>query len=259
MSLHGVYRQILGIRFYSGDARGALDRMRNGGLLVVPGAPALKDLAVNASYREALINADVAITDSAFMVMIWNLLEHDSIRRLSGLKYLRALLQLQEVREPGSTFWIMSGPASAQRNMSWLAGKGIAVPEEYVYRAPMYGAQIRDDELLERLARLGPKHIVITLGGGTQERLGLYLKQNLDYFPAIHCIGAAIGFLSGDQVRIPDWADRLYLGWLFRCFSSPVRNVPRYWEARKLLPLMVRHRGNCPSPHLTRSPESSAP
>ena len=248
MSFHGAYRQILGIRFYSGDVRGALDRMQKGGLLVVPAAPALKDLAVNASYREALVNADVAITDSAFMVMVWNLLERDSIRRLSGLKYLRALLQLPEVRQPGTTFWIMPGLSSAQKNLKWLAGNGITVPHENVYAAPLYGAQIHDPQLLERLSSLRPKHIVITLGGGTQERLGLYLKQGLEYAPAIHCIGAAIAFLSGDQVRIPAWADRLYLGWLFRCFSAPARYVPRYWEARKLLPLIVRHRTELPLP-----------
>ena len=58
--------------------------MRLVGLLVVPAAPALKDLGTKASYREALVNADLAITDSAYMVMVWNRLQHDSIRRLSG-------------------------------------------------------------------------------------------------------------------------------------------------------------------------------
>ena len=37
--------------------------------------------------------------------------------------------------------------------------------------------------------------------------------------PAIHCIGAALGFLTGDQVRIPHWADQWILGWLFRGFN----------------------------------------
>jgi hypothetical protein len=80
----------------------------------------------------------------------------------------------------------------------------------------------------------------------TQERLDLSLKRNLDYLPAVHCIGAAIAFLSGDQVRIPKWADRFYLGWLFRCLSAPSRCIPRYWAARKLLPLMVRYRSKLP-------------
>ncbi|HEX3473158.1 MAG TPA: WecB/TagA/CpsF family glycosyltransferase [Silvibacterium sp.] len=248
MNLPRAYRQILGIRFYAGDVYGALDRMRDGGLLVVPGAPALKDIEANVSYREALVNADVAITDSAFMVIIWNLLEHDSVRRLSGLEYLRALLELPDVRKPCETFWIMAGPANARKNLDWLRERGITVPQDYVYQAPMYGAQICDEALLEQLKKLHPRHIVVTIGGGTQERLGLYLKQNLGYLPAIHCVGAAIAFLSGDQVHIPVWADRFYLGWLFRCVSAPVRYVPRYWQARKLLPLIVRHRSELPDP-----------
>jgi UDP-N-acetyl-D-mannosaminuronic acid transferase (WecB/TagA/CpsF family) len=88
--------------------------------------------------------------------------------------------------------------------------------------------------------------VIVTIGGGNQERLGLYLKRHLAYRPAIHCIGAAIAFLSGDQVHIPVWADRFYLGWLYRCLSEPKRYVPRYWNARKLLTLMLRYRSELP-------------
>lgn len=247
MKTEREYRQILGVNFYSGDLDGALARMCEGGLLVVPAAPALKDLAQNAEYREALLKADLAITDSAFMVMIWNWLERDSVQRLSGLEYLRALLELEEVRDPGNTFWIMAGQESAERNLSWLREQGIHVPEECVYHAPMYGGTIKDETLVAKLNAARPKHVVVTVGGGTQERLGLYLKERLEYLPAIHCIGAAIAFLSGDQVHIPVWADKFYLGWLFRCISSPKRYLPRYWSARKLLPLMVRYRDRLPA------------
>jgi UDP-N-acetyl-D-mannosaminuronic acid transferase (WecB/TagA/CpsF family) len=88
--------------------------------------------------------------------------------------------------------------------------------------------------------------VVVTIGGGNQERLGLYLKRHLPYLPAIHCIGAAIAFLSGDQVHIPVWADQLYLGWLFRTISEPKRYFPRYWEARKLFRLLRRYRERLP-------------
>jgi len=247
MTSGGGYRQILGVRFYAGNVDGALERMQKGGLLVVPAAPALKDLAKNADYREALLKADLAITDSAFMVMIWNMLERDSVQRLSGLEYLRALLELPEVRDPGNTFWIMARPSSAKRNQEWLRGQGIHVPDRCVYQAPIYGAAVSDEALVERLNAERPRHIVITIGGGTQERLGFYLKQRLDYRPSIHCIGAAIAFLSGDQVYIPIWADRYYLGWLFRCIASPRLYLPRYWSARKLLGLLVRYRGDLPT------------
>ena len=124
--------------------------------------------------------------------------------------------------------------------------QGIEVPRECVYLAPMYSSEIEDPELLAMLERLRPQHVVVTVGGGTQERLGLYLKQRLSYRPAIHCIGAAIAFLSGDQVGIPVWADKLYFGWLFRTMADPKRFGPRYWEARKLLKLMVRYRERLP-------------
>jgi UDP-N-acetyl-D-mannosaminuronic acid transferase (WecB/TagA/CpsF family) len=108
--------------------------------------------------------------------------------------------------------------------------------------------EIDDPLLLERVERIRPQHVILTLGGGTQERVGLYLKRNLSYLPAIHCIGAAIAFLSGDQVRIPVWADRRYLGWLYRSISEPRRYVPRYWNARKLLYLLIRYRERLPVP-----------
>ncbi len=240
------YRQILGLRFYAGDLEGALERMARGGLLVVPSAPSFKEIAWHKSYREAVLSADLAITDSAFMVLAWNLIEHDHLPRISGLKYLRALLEREDARRPGNTLWVMAGRASAEKNLAWLTAQGITVPEEYVYEAPMYGDPIADAALVERLERLRPQHVIITVGGGTQERLGAYLKAHLSYLPAMHCIGAAIAFLSGDQVHIPVWADRLYLGWLFRCLSSPKRYVPRYLSAPRLLPLLWRYRGRLP-------------
>jgi N-acetylglucosaminyldiphosphoundecaprenol N-acetyl-beta-D-mannosaminyltransferase len=251
-------RQILGISFYVGNARGAIDRISQGGLLVVPAAPALKDLASNESYRDALVNADLAIADSAFMVLVWNLLQGDSIRRLSGLEYLQELLRQPAVRKPGNTFWVMAGSASAGKNLEWLASEGILVPKECVYEAPMYGPEIEDPELIARLQALRPQHVIITVGGGTQERLGLYLKRHLGKLPAIHCIGAAIAFLSGDQVRIPNWADKLYLGWLFRCLSSPRRFVPRYWSAPQLIPLIWRYRSQLPVTQAAQPPLAHA-
>jgi UDP-N-acetyl-D-mannosaminuronic acid transferase (WecB/TagA/CpsF family) len=239
-------RRILGINFFAGNVEGAVEQISRGGLLVVPAAPALKDIACNEAYRDALTNADLAIADSAFMVLVWNWLQRDSIRRLSGLTYLRQLLLRPEVRVPGSTLWVMAGPANARKNIDWLATQGIVVPASHIYEAPMYGGKVEDPELVERLSALRVSHVVITLGGGTQERLGLYIKRNLEYLPAIHCIGAAIAFLSGDQVRIPAWADRFYLGWLLRCISAPGRYIPRYWSARKLVPLLWRYRDRLP-------------
>jgi UDP-N-acetyl-D-mannosaminuronic acid transferase (WecB/TagA/CpsF family) len=240
------FRQILGLRFFTGTVTEAVELMKHGGLLVVPAAPALKDLPHNSEYREALLNADLTITDSSFMVLVWNLLERDRVPRVSGLAYLRHLLRREDVRGPGRTFWIMASEVSAVRNVAWLAEQGIRVSPNDIYIAPIYGESVSDPALLTTLNRSKPAHVVITIGGGIQERLGLYLKRNLDYSLSIHCIGAAVAFLSGDQVRIPVWADRAYLGWLFRCVSQPSQYVARYWAARRLLPLLLRYREKLP-------------
>jgi len=241
------FQQILGVRFFVGDAQGAIDVVsQRGGLVVVPAAPALKNLAVDKGYREALLGADFAIADSAFMVVLWNLIDQNRIPKLSGLKYLRALIEEPDFRKVGNTFWVMPTAGAAQPNLRWLRQNGVSVANEDVYLAPLYGQTISDEELLDRIEERRPRHIVLGVGGGTQERLGLYLKQQLSYHPAIHCIGAAIAFLSGDQVHIPVWADTLGLGWLYRTVADPKRFLPRYWDARHLAPLLLKYRDRLP-------------
>jgi hypothetical protein len=180
------------------------------------------------------------------MVLLWNVIQRNRISKLSGLKYLRVLIEQVEFRQSGNSFWVMPSTAAAERNAAWLRQKGVPVADENLYVAPIYGAEIHDPELLERLEQRQPRHVVLGIGGGTQERLGFYLRQNLNYRPAIHCMGAAIAFLSGDQVRIPVWVDEMGLGWLWRSVSNPRRFVPRYWDARHLVPLMLRYRGRLP-------------
>jgi UDP-N-acetyl-D-mannosaminuronic acid transferase (WecB/TagA/CpsF family) len=240
-------RTILGISFFAGSTAEVVEKMVvEKGLLLAPAAPALLSMQTISAYRDALLGADTVIADSGFMVLLWNALERDAVPRISGLRYLRALLNRKEIRQPGKTLWVMAGPDSARRNLEWLATAGIAVPNQCVYLAPMYRPDINDPILLEKIGTVRPDHIIVTIGGMTQERLGFYLKKNLNYRPGIHCIGAAIAFLSGDQVKIPDWADRLYLGWLFRVWSNPRLYAPRYWQAVRLTTLLLRYRSNLP-------------
>lgn len=240
------HRVILGIRFFNGNGPEAIRQIEHGGLVLVPSGPGLKTLPYDQAYREALLAADLVLTDSALMVLLWNLLERDSLRRLSGLEYLRDLLLLPDVRSFHGTFWVMPNTASSEKNVAWLRGQGLEIAPEDIYIAPRYGRTIEDPVLLKRLQERKPRHVMLTVGSGVQEILGHYLKRNLDYLPAIHCIGAAIAFLSGDQVYIPVWADRMGLGWLMRCLWRPKQYIPRYWDARKLVALMLRQRHRLP-------------
>jgi len=240
-------QRILGIHFFAGSAEEAVQIGLRGGLVVVPAAPALVELQINEPYREAVFNADLAITDSAFMVILWRILTGEKIERVSGLRYLRLLLEMKALRDRDSVFWIMPSTEARDQNLAWLRSQGYDFDETDCYLPPLYASgRIVDDTLVEIVNQRRPRHIVVCLGGGTQERLGLMLKQACGFRPSIHCIGAAIGFLSGNQVRIPNWGDRFYLGWLFRCLSEPGKYMPRYWRACKLVPLMIRYRENPP-------------
>jgi N-acetylglucosaminyldiphosphoundecaprenol N-acetyl-beta-D-mannosaminyltransferase len=243
-------RTILGLRFFLGTAAEAVARTEGGGLVLIPAAPALKDIATNQIYRESLLSADTLLTDSAFMVLAWNLFQRDHITRLSGLAYLRELLHLPSFRTEGNTLWVVPRAESVERTSQWLSTLGINVPSTHFYVAPMYriapGKAI-DPELMALVEHLEPQHVVLGVGGGTQEPLGADLKHRLSYLPAIHCVGAAIAFLTGEQVGIPVLADHIYLGWLLRTVHNPARFMPRYWEARKLLSLLWHYRANSPA------------
>jgi UDP-N-acetyl-D-mannosaminuronic acid transferase (WecB/TagA/CpsF family) len=242
------FRQILGVKFIIGSEEEVIREIsRAGGLVVVPSAPVLASIPKDPRTAEALMGADYAIADSALMVLLWNVIERDSIPKLSGLKYIRALIEQPHFRASDANFWVMPTPQAAERNVAWLRMQGVQVLDENVYLAPFYGAGSEDPALLARLEERRPKHVIMGLGGGTQERIGLYLKRNLSYRPAIHCTGAAIAFLTGDQVYIPAWADELGLGWLIRCFSNPRQYGARYWEARSLAPMLLRYRDRLPS------------
>lgn len=236
------YQTILGIRFFQGTADQAIDQVSSqGGLVVVPSGPGLRTLADEPVYREALLGADLAITDSGFMVLLWNLLHRPAISKLSGLKYVRALVARPDFTALGAALWVMPNRASADRALAWLNANGIPTTEEQIYLAPLYNGHFEDPALIDKIERQRPRHIVMGVGGNVQEPLGYSLKRRLSYLPAIHCIGAAIGFLTGDQVYIPVWTDAVGLGWLWRIFSNPGRFLPRYWEARHLARLVLRY------------------
>jgi N-acetylglucosaminyldiphosphoundecaprenol N-acetyl-beta-D-mannosaminyltransferase len=248
---HPNFRQILGIRFFTGPAAEAVELALRGGLVVVPAAPALVDLTTDPAYREALLASDVALTDSGFMVLLWNLIQRQNITRTSGLEYLKLLIAHPKFLS-SSTLWIMPSEKSRDKNLTWLNSRNVPATPADCYIAPTYHAtNVTDESLLTVIQSRRPQQIIIALGGGTQEKLGHYIKRSLTlptrHPPAIHCIGAAIGFLSGDQVNIPDWADHLFLGWIFRCLSQPTRFFPRYWKARRLLPLLLKHREKLPT------------
>jgi UDP-N-acetyl-D-mannosaminuronic acid transferase (WecB/TagA/CpsF family) len=239
--------QILGVRFFNGRSREAVDLISgSGGMVAAPAGPSMVNLCYDQDYRDALAAAEFAIPDSGWMVLFWRLSTGRRVTRISGLEYVKRLLEHKTLRQTNAVIWVVPSHSARDKLADLLRRSGIPVADENIYVAPRYKRPVRDEMLLDRVRLYKPAHLVIAVGGGIQDKLGLYLKERLGYRPAIHCIGAALGFLTGDQIAIPDWADRFYLGWLFRAFSQPRIFIPRFWSARELPWLIWKYREQLP-------------
>jgi N-acetylglucosaminyldiphosphoundecaprenol N-acetyl-beta-D-mannosaminyltransferase len=239
---------VLGVPLAGLTVDQAVARGLQGGLVLAPSGPGLCDLARDPDYREALLESDLNLTDSGLVLIVRALRGHRFAARTSGFRYLHALLREPSLQVPHATYWVMPSQESMLMNLAWLNDEGDPVTEEDCYVAPRYPRHsvVQDQDLLAILEQRRPEHVFVCVGSGVQEKLGLYLKRNLTYAPGIHCVGAAIAFLSGDQARIPLWADRLALGWLVRCIRDPKVFVPRYLRAFKLAYLILRYDENPP-------------
>jgi len=246
------FEQILGVSFINASASEAVDYItQRGGYTVVPAAPALANIQRDEEYRRALTEADLAIADSGFTVLLWRILRGRKVVRISGLQYLQILLRREALRKSGRTFLVLPTETAREKALHWLSTEEFQIGLADTYVAPIYGNNVRDDQLLSALDARRPDHIIVGLGGGTQEKLGRYLRNHLGYRPAIHCIGAALGFLTGDQKPIPPWADRVYLGWLLRLAREPRRYARRFSRAFEL-PGLILHYGQKLPPLQTR-------
>lgn len=239
--------QILGIEFFDGDVDEAVASMtRRGGFLIAPSGTCFARLREDEVYRRAVLAADLAIADSGLMVLLWRLLRRQKIGRISGLKYLKHLLRKLKPEPAGGVFWVLPSERARQKLYEWSRREPLLTSSKNCYVAPRYGLEIEDRNLLSLLEQNRPAHVIVAIGSGAQEKLGYYLRENLPYRPAIHCTGAALGFVTGEQIPIPDWADRLYLGWLLRLMTQPNRFVPRLTRGLELPRLIWKYREKLP-------------
>jgi UDP-N-acetyl-D-mannosaminuronic acid transferase (WecB/TagA/CpsF family) len=286
MSSPFATKRMLGIDFFVGTAAEAAAHVsKNGGLVVAPAAPSFIALQDDADYRRAIADADLAIADSGWAVLFWRLLRHEKLTRISGLALFKALLGAPAARSPGNLFFILPSEKAQTKTLEFAQTSNFRITAEDCYVAPHYSVghafppakpakagkrerladisdlpssiphlastatlrMVEDPNLVSIIEQRKPKHIIVGIGGGMQDKLGSYLKHQLSYRPGIYCIGAAPGFVTGDQVVIPMWADRFFVGWIFRLFAQPRTLLPRFWSARRLPGLILRYGRELPT------------
>lgn len=226
-----IYK-IFGVKFHDISFI-QFSKMKYKGLVVLPSGPGLATIYSNKIYHKSLKNADIALFDSGYFVLLLKLFMGLKVSKFSGYKFLKLFFNYSKNKD---FFSVESDEKSAILNKKFLKKYNINIMNKQ-YVAPFYkrNTSIKDTFLLKTINKFKPQIVLINLGGGTQEVLGSYLKDNLNYKPQIICTGAAISYFTKQQAPITDFFDNLYLGWLIRCIFNPVVFIPRYLSALKLI------------------------
>ena len=163
-----------------------------------------------------------------------------NVERFSGYKFLKYFFIYLKKNNKSSIFLIDPSKKVSESNKKYILNLGIKKKNFNNYIAPIYNSsKINDRILIKYLRRKKPNIILINIGGGVQEVLGLYLKKKLGYNCKILCTGAAISFFTGQQAPINDFIDKFYLGWLIRIIYNPKIFYKRYFYSLKLLKLVI--------------------
>ena len=223
-----------GINFYSGSFKEIKKQFDKGGVLVAPAASALAEIKNKKNYYNALKSSNMAILDSGFFCILIRLFKRYNIIKLSGFLFLRRFLFNLEKNK--KLFLINPSFKEDKVNKKFLYSMNITNFKSYI--SPNY-KKIEDKKLIQKINQFKPRYIMINIGGGVQELLGIYIRENIKFKSSIMCTGAAIAFLTGEQAPINKYVDRAYLGWLVRLLWSPKKYYKRTLKSVSLIKLFI--------------------
>ena len=233
--------KFLKVNFLNLDINNFDKIIKKKGLFVFPSGPGLANLIKDQNYHKSLINSDYVFLDSGYLVLLLRLLKNIKVQKFSGYKFLKFLFNSLKKRGVHKIFFIDPSLKLSKSYKNYVH-KSLQIKSIH-YIAPKYDPKkIQDKKLIKQISVLKPKIIIINIGGGIQEILGFYLKNNLKYKPMIICTGAAIAYLTKDQAPINNFIDKIYLGWLLRIIVHPSAFFPRYIYAFKLFFLVLKNK-----------------
>ena len=223
------------ISFFNGNFNDAYNKIKKGGLLVAPAASSLIEIEKDKTYHNSLICSDVALFDSGFFCILLKIFKKYKVRKLSGYKFLKELLNIE--KNLNKVFLLIDPTKDdAFYNKKYLKEKKFK--KVYSIVAPFFKDNKnfnKEKKLLKKIRKYNPDFIIINIAGGKQEPLGLYIKKNISKKTSIICAGAAIAFLTKRQAPINDFIDAIYLGWALRLIYSPATTYKRFLKSFRLI------------------------
>ena len=130
---------------------------------------------------------------------------------------------------------LLINPSKKSDALNYKYLRSIKIHNFKSYIAPKYKRKIIDPILLNLIKKFKPRYIIMNIGGGSQEPLAIYIRNNIKFKISIMCTGAAIAFMTGEQAPINKFIDKFYLGWLMRIVWSPKLYLGRILKSFKII------------------------
>lgn len=232
-----------GITFKNFDIKDFKKIIEKKGLFLFPSGPGLSSIENEIPYLKALKNADYNFFDSGYFVLLLKYFKKIDVNKFSGYLFIKLFLEYIKKNNNKKLFLVDPNIRLSVSNTKLFDKIGVSKKNINNYIAPHYDSKsISDKKLLNIVKNIKPDYILLNIGGGTQEILGLYLKNNIHFKCTIICSGAAISFFTGDQAPMNVFFDKIYLGWLIRIIFNPRVFLPRYLKSIKLIHIVLNNK-----------------
>jgi len=195
----------------------------------------LTKLPVDAAFAKAYGAQDLVVADGRPIIWL-SQLAGNPLELLPGSDLVVPLATLAaEMQMPVALVGSSDAALEGARAALEARVPGINI---VLLHAPGYGFDPRGEEaarICTLLEAAGTRLCFIALGAPKQELFAAFARPRCPDV-GFASIGAGLDFLSGHQVRAPEFMRALALEWLWRALQSPVRMVPRYAKCFAILP-----------------------
>lgn len=194
----------------------------------------LVKLRRSSAFREAYANADIVTADGAPVAWLARM-QDPAIERATGADLLVPLMHsAAEAHLP--VFMFGTSPDVMARAGQDLAQRADGVLDIVGTLAPSANFDpegTEADDAIERIRASGARLVIVALGAPKQELFAARARR-AGVGAGFICIGAALDFVAGVQVRAPQLMRDNGLEWIWRLATNPRRLARRYAECAGL-------------------------
>jgi exopolysaccharide biosynthesis WecB/TagA/CpsF family protein len=192
----------------------------------------------DARFRAAYRRAEFVSADGAPVALLARR-QNPAIRRTTGADLVLPLAcEAARAGIPVALFGSDEATLVRAAGVLRRAAPGLTIAHHEAPRLGFDPVGTEAEAALERIARSGARLVLVALGAPKQE---LFAAEFAERFPGLGfvCIGAALDFLAGTQIRAPEHFRRLGLEWLWRLGTNPVRLARRYAKCALVLAALL--------------------